>query len=31
MHNIIKSGLQNDFELLRILSYWSLKYQGSTV
>ena len=26
-----KSGLQNDFELLRILNYWSLSYRGSTV
>ena len=30
MH-IFKSGLQNDFELLRILNYWSLDYRGSTV
>ena len=30
MH-IFKSGLQNDFELLRILNYWSLNYRGSTV
>ena len=28
---IFKSGLQNDFELLRILNYWSLNYRGSTV
>ena len=26
-----KLGLQNDFELLRILNYWSLNYRGSTV
>ena len=30
MH-IFKSGLQTDFELLRILNYWSLNYRGSTV
>ena len=24
-------GLQNEFELLRILNYWSLNYRGSTV
>ena len=30
MH-IFKSGLQNDFELLRILNYWSLNYRSSTV
>ena len=29
--HILKSGLQNDFELLRILNYWSLNYRGSTV
>ena len=29
--HIFKSGLQNDFELLRILNYWSLNYRGSTV
>ena len=28
---IFKSGLQNDFDLLRILNYWSLNYRGSTV
>ena len=28
--HIFKSGLQNDFELLRILNYWSLNYRGST-
>ena len=30
-YDIFKSGLQNDFELLRILNYWSLNYRGSTV
>ena len=29
--HILKLGLQNDFELLRILNYWSLNYRGSTV
>ena len=29
--HISKLGLQNDFELLRILNYWSLNYRGSTV
>ena len=29
--HIFKLGLQNDFELLRILNYWSLNYRGSTV
>ena len=29
--HIIKLGLQNDFELLRILNYWSLNYWGSSV
>ena len=29
--HIYKSGLQNDFELLRILNYWSLNYRDSTV
>ena len=29
--HIYKLGLQNDFELLRILNYWSLNYRGSTV
>ena len=29
--HIFKSVLQNDFELLRILNYWSLNYRGSTV
>ena len=28
---IIYLGLQNDFELLRILNYWSLNYRGSTI
>ena len=28
MH-IFQLGLQNDFELLRILNYWSLNYRGS--
>ena len=26
---MFKSGFQNDFELLRILYYWSLNYRGS--
>ena len=30
MHTHI-SGLQNDFELLRILNYWSLNYRSSIV
>ena len=30
MH-ILQLGFQNDFELLRILNYWSLNYRGSTV
>ena len=30
MH-ILQLGLQNDFELLRILNYWSWNYRGSTV
>ena len=29
--HVFKSGLQNDFESLRILNYWSLNYRGSTV
>ena len=29
--HIFQLGLQNDFELLRILNYWSLNYRGSTV
>ena len=29
--HIFKSGLQNDFELLRILNYWCLNNGGSTV
>ena len=29
--HILQLGLQNDFELLRILNYWSLNYRGSTV
>ena len=29
--HIFESGLQNDFELLRFLNYWSLNYRGSTV
>ena len=31
MHTKVQLGLQNDFELLRILNYWSLNYRGSTV
>ena len=29
--HIFQLGLQNNFELLRILNYWSLNYRGSTV
>ena len=29
--HILKLGLHNDFELLRILNYWNLNYRGSTV
>ena len=31
MHTYTSVGLQNDFELLRVLNYWSLNYRGSTV
>ena len=31
MHTYFKLGLQNNFELLRILNYWSLNYRDSTV
>ena len=31
MHTYISVGTSNDFELLRILNYWSLNYRGSTV
>ena len=31
MYTCTSVGTSNDFELLRILNYWSLNYQGFTV